>query len=111
MPESTSAIMVARCGLVCSNCGAMRSGRCQGCHSDRPMFKCCPVKACAVERQCDTCADCREYYDLRHCRKLNSLVSRIFGFIFRSDRIGNLNRIREVGLEDFIAERQASGRK
>ena len=33
-----------------------------------------------------------------HCSKL-------FGLVFRSDRIGNLNAIREVGLEKFKATR------
>lgn len=103
--------IVARCGLVCSNCGAYRHGKCGGCHSEKPMFSRCPVKACAIDKSCATCADCAEFSDLKACRKLHSFVSRIFSFIFRTDRIGNLYRIREVGLEAFKSERRTSGRK
>lgn len=111
MPAPASELIVARCGLVCSNCGAFTRGRCGGCHSDKPMFSRCPVKACAIEKNCTTCADCIDFPDLRACRKLNSFIARIFGFIFRSDRIGGLYRIREIGLDAFKTERQADGRK
>jgi hypothetical protein len=103
--------IVARCGLACSNCGAYRHGKCAGCHSEKPMFSRCPVKACAIEKACTTCADCTAFPDLRACPKLNSFLSRLFGLIFRSDRIGNLYRIRQIGLEAFKTERQAAGRK
>ena len=111
MSAAISETTVARCGLVCSTCGAFRRGRCGGCHSDKPMFVCCPVKACAVEKGCATCADCTDFTDLKACRKLNNFISRIFGLIFRSDRIGGLYRIREIGLDAFKSERQASNRK
>jgi hypothetical protein len=110
---STPAVetIVARCGLVCSNCGAFTRGKCRGCHSDKPMFSCCPVRACAVDKGCATCADCTDFTDLKTCRKLHSFISRIFGLIFRSDRIGGLYRIREIGLEAFKAERRNNRQK
>jgi hypothetical protein len=108
---TVSETIVARCGLVCSNCGAFRRGRCGGCHSDKPMFARCPVKACAIEKGCATCADCETFPNLRACGKLNNCIARIFGFIFRSDRIGGLYRIREIGLDAFKTERQANCRK
>lgn len=111
MSATVPDVIVARCGLVCSNCGAFRAGRCQGCHSERPMFRNCPVKACTSQRGCTTCADCTEFADLRQCGKLWNWISRVFAAIFRSDRIGGLERIREIGLEAFKAERAASGRK
>ncbi len=103
MAESSSGKIVAYCGLVCSECGAFKKLKCQGCHSDRPMFKNCPVKKCAVSRSYCTCAECGDFEDLKGCRKLNNLVSRIMGFVFRTNRIGNLRRIREIGLERFRA--------
>ncbi len=103
--------IVARCGLVCSNCGAYQRGKCGGCHSDKPMFSHCPVKACTIEKACTTCADCADFPDLKACGKLNSLIARLFGLIFRTNRIGNLYRIREIGMDAFKAERQASGRR
>lgn len=106
--EDPPEAIVANCGLVCTECGAYAKGRCEGCFSDKPMFRGCPVRACTRERDHSTCAECEEFEDLRECRKLNSFVSRIFGFLFRSNRIGNLERIREAGLDTFQSERDAA---
>jgi len=50
------------------------------------------------------------YSDLRECDQLNNFFSKVFGFIFRTDRIGNLERIREIGLEAFKAEKASDDR-
>ena len=111
MSDACADVIVARCGLVCSNCGAFKTGRCKGCHSEKPMFGSCPVRACTIENQWTTCADCTRHVDLKQCKKLNSFVARLFGLIFRSDRIGGLNRIRDIGLDEFKCERRSSGTK
>lgn len=98
-------VIVAYCGLVCTDCGAFKKGKCQGCHSDKPMFRGCPIKKCATGQQFATCADCRDFSDLKRCRKLNNFISKIFGLIFKHDRIGHLNEIRTVGLEVFTSKR------
>jgi hypothetical protein len=41
---------------------------------------------------------------LKKCKKLNNIISKIFGLIFRSNRIGKLVRIREIGLNGFKEE-------
>ncbi len=110
MEGKHSDFIVAYCGLACTNCGMYIKGRCAGCHSDRPMNRNCKMKACAMERGYTTCADCTAFSNLKDCRKLNNLVANFFGFIFRTDRIGNLNRIREVGLDRFIEEKRLEGR-
>ncbi len=107
MSEDTKEFVLAYCGLVCSDCGAFTKGKCQGCHSDKPMNLGCKVKPCSQEKNCTTCANCGDFEDLKECKKLNNFISKIFGFIFRSDRIGNLNRIREIGLDKFKEEKQA----
>ena len=101
MSENGNGKMIAYCGLVCSDCGAFKKQKCQGCHSEKPMFKNCPVKKCAIEKSYSTCADCEEFEDLKQCKKLNNFISKIMGLIFRSDRIGNLYQIRENGLDAF----------
>ena len=103
MIDNSGELLVARCGLVCSQCGAYKKQKCTGCDSDKPMFRNCPVKKCVIERNYVTCADCTEFADLRRCKKLNSFISKIFGWIFRSDRIGNCNTIRADGMEQFKA--------
>ncbi len=104
MAEAARGKMVAYCGLVCSDCGAFKKLKCQGCHSDKRMYRNCPVRKCAVDNNYSTCAECSEFEDLKRCRKLNNFVSKFMGLIFRTDRIGNLNRIREIGLEKFRVE-------
>ena len=106
MSGNESEKIIAYCGLVCSECGAYKKQKCQGCHSEKPMFKNCPVKKCALENCFSTCADCVEFEDLKQCKKLNNFISKIIGFIFRSDRIGNLNKIREDGLDVFKSMNQ-----
>jgi len=108
MADNVEGFELAFCGLVCSGCGAFTRGRCKGCHSPKPMHSRCPVKRCATEKSISSCADCTAFPDLHDCKKLNNFVSKVFGFIFRSDRIGNLNKIRDVGIDEF--RRQARTR-
>ena len=68
------------------------------------MYKNCPVKKCNIERGYSTCAECAEYEDLRKCKNLNNWISKIFGFIFRTNKLRNLERIRKIGLEKFKEE-------
>jgi len=101
MAGNGSERIVAYCGLVCSECGAFRKSKCEGCYSEKRIFKKCPVRKCAIDRSYTTCAQCSEFEDLKRCRKLNNFISKIMGFIFRTDRIANLCCIREVGIEKF----------
>jgi Protein of unknown function (DUF3795) len=101
MKQDSQDVIIAYCGIVCSKCGAFIKGKCKGCHGDKPMYKNCPIKKCNVAADLATCADCKDFKDLKKCKKLNNLISKIFGLIFRSNRIGNLVHIREIGLEKF----------
>ena len=106
MAEDSKDFVLAYCGLVCSQCGAYLKNRCKGCYSDKPMNRGCKVKPCALERNYSSCAECKDFANLKDCKKLNNFISKIFGFIFRSDRIGNLSRIREIGIDRFKEEKQ-----
>ena len=99
-------IIIARCGLVCTKCGTFLKRKCKGCGSDKPMFKGCPVKKCTVEKNITTCADCKDFADLKQCGKINSFISKIIGLLTKSDRIGKLNRIREIGIDSYKSENQ-----
>ena len=109
MTESKD-LVIAHCGLVCSYCGAYLKGKCKGCHSDRPMNRHCKMKACSLSHGYANCAECEEYDNLHDCRKLNNLVANFFGFIFRTNRIANLERIRQVGIERFKEEKRRERR-
>jgi len=106
MTENSGEFILAYCGLVCSQCGMYRKEKCRGCHSDKPMYAKCKIKACAKERNYTSCAECVDFENLKDCKKLNNFISKIFGLIFRSDRIGNLYRIRKIGLDKFKEEKQ-----
>jgi hypothetical protein len=105
VPTDTSAVMVAPCGLVCSDCGAYKRHKCQGCHAGKPLLARCPVRACVQFRQYRTCAECTPYHDLTQCHKLHNFISRFFGWVFHTDRIANLRQIRAVGLDAFKDEK------
>jgi len=105
MSEEPKEFVLAYCGLVCSQCGMYLKQKCQGCHSDKPMSLNCKVKPCAMDRGYGSCSECEDFENLKDCKKLNNMISKIFGLIFRSDRIGNLNRIRKVGLDEFKQEK------
>ena len=107
---TTNDVIIAHCGLCCSNCGMFLKGKCQGCHSDRPMNRHCKMKACSISRGYTNCAQCTEFSDLRDCKKLNNIVANLFGFVFRTNRIGNLERIREIGLDAFKKEKVSDKR-
>ena len=104
MKNEDNGFILASCGLVCSQCGAYLKGRCEGCHSERPMSLHCRIKPCVKDKGIDSCAECDEYEDLRKCKKLHNLISIVFGFIFRTNRIGNCYRIREAGVDKFREE-------
>jgi len=51
-----------------------------------------------------------DFQNLKECKKLYNVISRFFGFIFHTDRIGNLNRIRAIGLDKFKEEKMTDDR-
>lgn len=101
MAEKEIGFELAYCGLVCSQCGAFTRGKCKGCHSPKPMHSRCLVKKCAIEKKLACCAECSQFANLRDCRNLNNFISKFFGLVFRSDRIGNLGKIRKSGVAAF----------
>ena len=99
MKDRADDFLLAYCGLVCSDCGMYKKGKCDGCNSDAPLNKNCKVKACAVEHEYSTCADCEMYAEFKDCGKLNNFVSKVLGFIFRTNRIVNLDIIKRDGVD------------
>jgi len=100
---------IAACGLYCGACGARLKGKCEGC-ATAPLFASCKVRACCKESGISTCAECEAHPDPASCGKFNNFISKIFGFVFRSDRAACVRRIREAGAEAYAKEMAASGR-
>jgi hypothetical protein len=104
------AALVACCGLYCGACGSYLRGRCPGCRlNERAGW--CKVRACCLASGRADCAECPTHADPRECSKYHNLISRVFGFIFRSDRRKCVLRIREVGREAFSRDMAAARRQ
>lgn len=101
-----SNVIIANCGLVCSDCGMYSKGKCSGCFGGKPMNSNCKIKRCAQDKAYLSCADCQQFSELKQCGKLNNLIGKFFGFIFGTNKIENLRRIREIGYERFKEENQ-----
>jgi hypothetical protein len=90
--------LVGYCGLYCAACGSYLRGRCPGCR-ENVKATWCKVRSCCMENKFASCADCKEFPDPRACKKFNSFISRLFGFILRSDRSACIEQIRRLGVQ------------
>lgn len=50
---------------------------------------------------------CSEFEDIENCKKLNGFMAKVFGMIFKSDRLGNLDEIKLKGLNEFKESRKS----
>ncbi len=98
---------IAACGLCCGACPKFTKGKCPGCHVSENVGW-CKVRKCCIENGWQSCADCT-IANPRECKTLNNFISKVFTVIFRSDRHGCLDRIREVGYEAYAAEMKLAG--
>jgi hypothetical protein len=101
MKESISdPVLVAYCGLYCGACKKYLNDRCPGCHENEKATW-CKVRLCCKDNQYASCADCTQFSNPNDCKMFNSFMSKIFGFIFRSDRAACIQHIREIGIQDY----------
>ncbi len=99
---------LAACGLVCAACRKYTAGKCPGCR-DNVKAAWCDVRRCVIDHGWRSCADCTEMPS-GECRKFDNFMGKLFGLIFRSDRRGCIERIREVGYEAYLSEMKLAGR-
>ncbi|MBT3209502.1 MAG: DUF3795 domain-containing protein [Bacteroidetes bacterium] len=94
--------LVAYCGLYCAECKKHKKGSCPGCH-DNEKASWCKVRKCCIENNYESCADCK-LMPIEECKYYNNFMSKVFGYIFNSDRKACINRIKEIGHEGFANE-------
>lgn len=94
--------LIAYCGLYCGACRKYLMDRCPGCMKNEKASW-CKVRACCIEHEYTTCADCKIKNSTAECKEYNSFMAKLFGFIFRSDRAACIRLIQEKGLEDYAA--------
>jgi hypothetical protein len=90
--------LVAYCGLYCGACGSYLKDRCPGCHANEKATW-CKVRTCCKEHQYSSCAECKEFVDPRACRKFNNVISKVIGFVLRSDRPACIMQIKSLGIQ------------
>jgi len=94
--------LIAYCGLYCGACKRYLKGGCPGClNNERASW--CKVRACCLEHQYSTCADCKLVDNIAECKKLNNLIAKFFAVVFRSDRPACIRLIGEKGLDNYAA--------
>ena len=112
MATDTAVNLLSFCGLYCGNCslhvrGMPLLGRCVGCLENDGLPN-CKIRECCMAKGYRTCAECHTLDDGRLLHSLTHKVSRI---VFGSDKLGNLAKIRDVGVEAFVQDRIRNGKK
>ena len=100
--------LVAHCGLYCGACRSYLKETCPGCHENEKASW-CTVRSCCRDRHIATCAECADFPDVRECKKYHNVVSRLFGFVFRSDRAACIAQVRDQGLAGHAARMAERG--
>lgn len=95
--------LVAFCGLYCGECKAYKKGRCPGCQKNEKATW-CGIRKCCLENKRRSCADCQEFNNASDCKKFNNFFSKLFAFVFKSDRQACINMIKEKGYDAYAEE-------
>lgn len=98
--------LVAACGLYCAQCRSFKKGTCAGCAQNHKATW-CGIRKCAAEHGYHSCAECQTFADPMDCKKFNNVMSKLFSFVFRSDRAACIAMIKGKGYEgyaDYMAQ-------
>lgn len=103
-------IPIAACGVNCFTCYAYQreKNRCLGCHSDstQKLHHCsvCKIANCELLKATRDkfCYECQKF----PCVRLKQLDKRYREKYHNTSLIGNILRIKEVGLEAFLKEEE-----
>ncbi|MBN2042113.1 MAG: DUF3795 domain-containing protein [Spirochaetes bacterium] len=90
--------LVAYCGLYCGSCRAYLNEKCPGC-AENTRAGWCKLRACCIDNGYKSCAECVEFPDVDDCKKFNNIISKIFAFIFKSNRKACIDQIRNKGID------------
>lgn len=100
---------IAYCGLYCEACPGYAKGKCPGCAGNEKATW-CGIRKCNISNNYKSCADCTKYADPAECRDFNNLISRVIGFIFRSNRRGSIVYIKKNGYDSYASFMASEGR-
>lgn len=92
--------LVSYCGLYCGSCGKYQKGKCPGC-AENEKASWCKIRTCCIEKRINSCAQCNEYSDVKDCKMFDNFISKMFEFVFKSDRKAGIKMIQKAGYEEF----------
>lgn len=92
--------LVSYCGLYCATCSKYKKGKCPGCARNEKASW-CKIRQCCIEKNIKSCAECDEFNDVKECKKFDNFVSKMFEFVFKSDRRAGIQMIKESGYDEF----------
>lgn len=101
--------LVSPCGLFCGACYRYKKGKCPGC-TENIKATWCKIRNCSDRQEGATCADCTVFGDVNECSKFNTIFSKFFYYIFKSDRKASLKRIAQIGIPEYAEEMAKSQR-
>lgn len=99
-PMEPNVSLVASCGLYCAECRSYQKGKCPSCAENKKATW-CGVRTCVAANNYKSCADCQQFSDPMQCAKFNNFMSKLFAFVFRSDRAACISMIKEKGYEGY----------
>ena len=91
---------IAFCGLYCGACKKYLGEKCPGCQGNEKASW-CKVRSCNLSNNYKSCADCAKYSDVNDCTSFNNFISKVFSFIFQSDRKACIEHIKGDGYDSF----------
>lgn len=93
--------LISYCGLYCGACFKYKKGKCPGCALNTKATW-CKIRTCCMEKAIDSCAQCDEFVDVKQCKKYNNPVSKLFEFVFRTDRTKGIELLQAKGADVFV---------
>ena len=93
--------LIAACGIYCGSCGKFRKGKCPGC-KDNNKANWCKIRTCCLGKEINNCSFCEEFPDPKACGKYNNFVARAIEFVFITDRLLCIEKLKAEGNEKFV---------
>lgn len=100
--------LIAFCGLYCGSCQSYIKNKCKGC-AQNEKASWCKIRTCCIQYKHSSCADCKEFSDVRKCKKYNNFVSKVIGFVLHSDRAACIDKIKQDGNHAFASYMSSNG--
>lgn len=100
--------IIAYCGLYCSNCRKYKNGKCPGCQKNTKASW-CKIRTCNINQSFNSCAECSSP-GVKQCKVFNNPVSKLFAFVFNSDREATINLLNNNGVDSYLKHMNETGR-